>query len=131
MVGAYPWDIETMLDRLGEDRPQIWGHLFGHVWAGAKAVYSGTQYDHVKRDIETMLGGIGEGATKFGGTYLDSQGKERAMYILDRRHALCLASGYDVAICMCITDLHDKLQAQASQLNPNLRQGGKGWATHE
>lgn len=72
------------------------------------------EHAHVMRDIRVMLDGLGEGQSKFGSTYLDAQGKERACYLLPKRETLILVSGYSVALRSRIIDRWQQLEAEAA-----------------
>lgn len=73
---------------------------------------TGKRHDHVARDIKKMLLALhGEGAPKFGGTYLDNQGKERPLYSLPQRECLILVSGYSIAMRARIIDRWRELEA--------------------
>ena len=68
------------------------------------ATKTGKRHDHVLRDIENMLSELEIGQPKFGGTYLDAQGKERKEYLLPERECLILAAGYSIQLRAKIID---------------------------
>lgn len=59
------------------------------------AELAGKKHQHVKRDIETMLGQLNEDVSNFGQTYTDSQNRRQTEYRLDRYHTEVLVTGYD------------------------------------
>jgi phage antirepressor YoqD-like protein len=66
------------------------------------AKLTGKQHQHVKRDVEKMLGELGEDASSFGRIYLDSMNREQVEYLLDREHTDCLLTGYSAAMRMAV-----------------------------
>lgn len=71
---------------------------------------TGKRHDHVIRDIESTLEAAGIGAPRFGGTYLDSQNKERPCYYLPRRECLLVVSGYSPKLRLAILDRLEELE---------------------
>jgi phage regulator Rha-like protein len=80
------------------------------------AALTGKQHAHVMRDIRVMLEELyGEGCqSKFGSTYLDDQGKERACFELDRDHTMTLITGYNATLRITIIRRWQELEAQAA-----------------
>ncbi|MFG0864595.1 Rha family transcriptional regulator [Pseudomonas sp. FYR_7] len=78
------------------------------------AELTGKQHQHVKRDIEKMLGDLKEDASKFGQIYFDSQNRARREYCLDREHTDCLLTGYSAAMRMAVIKRWRELEAQAA-----------------
>ncbi|WP_455481273.1 Rha family transcriptional regulator [Bartonella sp. B12(2025)] len=74
------------------------------------------RHDHVMRDIRHMLGELysEEGLPKFGGTYLDKQGKPQNCYNLPKRECLILVSGYSTTLRAKIVDRWQELEKQVS-----------------
>jgi hypothetical protein len=77
------------------------------------AELTGKRHDHVMRDIKAVLEQAGISAPKFGGTYLDSQNKERPCYHLPRRECDLLISGYSVPYRLAIIDRWMQLEAES------------------
>ncbi|AVD91117.1 transporter [Pseudomonas sp. SWI36] len=82
------------------------------------AELTGKQHQHVKRDIEKMLGDLKEDASKFGQIYFDSQNRARREYCLDREHTDCLLTGYSAAMRMAVIKRWRELEAQATPAAP-------------
>ena len=82
------------------------------------AQLTGKQHQHVKRDIEKMLGDLKEDASKFGQIYFDSQNRARREYCLDREHIDCLLTGYSTAMRMAVIKRWRELEAQAMPAAP-------------
>ena len=78
------------------------------------AEITGKRHDHVIRDIETILEEARIGAPRFGGTYRDSQNKERPCYFLPRRECDLVVSGYSVKYRLAIIDRWHELEAKAA-----------------
>lgn len=76
------------------------------------AALTGKRHDHVLRDIETTLEAAQIGAPKFGGTYLDSQNKERPCYFLPRYECDLVVSGYSVPYRAAIIKRWHELEAE-------------------
>lgn len=81
------------------------------------AKLTGKEHSNVMRDIRQFLAAIGqEGvASEIEATYTDSQGKERAMYLLPKRECLGLAARYDVNLQMAIIDRWAELEYKEQQ----------------
>lgn len=82
------------------------------------AELTGKQHQHVKRDIEKMLGDLKEDASKFGQIYFDSQNRARREYCLDREHTDCLLTGYSAAMRMAVIKRWRELEAQVTPAAP-------------
>ncbi|WP_367237209.1 Rha family transcriptional regulator [Pseudomonas sp. Rh2] len=82
------------------------------------AELTGKQHQHVKRDIEKMLGDLKEDASKFGQIYFDSQNRARREYCLDREHTDCLLTGYSAAMRMAVIKRWRELEAQTAPAAP-------------
>ncbi|WP_019220335.1 Rha family transcriptional regulator, partial [Bartonella florencae] len=74
------------------------------------------RHDHVMRDIKKMLEELYSegGLPKFGGTYLDKQGKPQNCYNLPKRECLILVSGYSTALRAKIIDRWQELEKQVA-----------------
>ena len=66
------------------------------------AELTGKQHQHVKRDVEKMLGELEEDASSFGRIYLDTMNRQQTEYLLDREHTDCLLTGYSAAMRMAV-----------------------------
>ena len=82
------------------------------------AELTGKQHQHVKRDIEKMLGDLKEDVSKFGQIYFDSQNRARREYCLDREHTECLLTGYSAAMRMAVIKRWRELEAQVAPAAP-------------
>ncbi|AFO47269.1 Rha family transcriptional regulator [Pseudomonas alloputida] len=82
------------------------------------AELTGKQHQHVKRDIEKMLGDLKEDASNFGQIYFDSQNRARREYCLDREHTDCLLTGYSAAMRMAVIKRWRELEDQATPAAP-------------
>ncbi|WP_208436439.1 Rha family transcriptional regulator, partial [Bartonella vinsonii] len=74
------------------------------------------RHDHVMRDIKKMLEELyyEGGFPKFGGTYLDTQGRPQNCYNLPKRECLILVSGYSTALRAKIIDRWQQLEQQVA-----------------
>ena len=54
------------------------------------------RHDHVKRDVENMLGQLGLDIPKFGGIYFDAQNRQQTEYLLDEELTMTLVTGYNI-----------------------------------
>ena len=79
------------------------------------------RHRNVMRDIRKMLEKLLGGRLKCEqssvtgcelSTYTNAQGKEQACYLLDRRHAECLITGWDVERRMKVIDLWHRLEEE-------------------
>lgn len=79
------------------------------------------EHAHVMRDVRNMLVELqvseGECQSRFGGTYIDSQGKRRPCYLLPKRECMILTSGYSIELRAAIIDRWMELEASASGAN--------------
>jgi len=73
------------------------------------------QHQHVKRDVEKMLGDLAEDASSFGRIYLDSMNRQQTEYLLDREHTDCLLTGYSAAMRMAVIKRWRELEEQAAR----------------
>lgn len=64
------------------------------------AELTGKRHPDVKRDIQKMLDDLGEDASIYAHTYLDSQNRQQTEYRLDREHVECLLTGYNAMLRM-------------------------------
>ena len=80
------------------------------------AEMTGKEHFHVLRDAKKMLIELysGGGASKFGGTYIDVQNKERPCYLLPKREVMVLITGYSIPLRAAVIDrlkqLEDRLR---------------------
>ncbi|WP_273755851.1 phage regulatory protein/antirepressor Ant [Bartonella sp. MM73XJBT.G] len=76
----------------------------------------GKRHDHVMRDIKKILEElyIEGGLPKFGGTYIDKQGKPQNCYNLPKRECLILVSGYSTVLRAKIIDRWQELEKQVA-----------------
>ena len=75
------------------------------------------RHDHVKRDVENMLGQLGLDIPKFGGIYFDAQNRQQTEYLLDEELTMTLVTGYNIVLrnrvikrcrhCSCFTTAAD------------------------
>lgn len=79
------------------------------------AAKTGKRHHHVLRDIKKMLEGLGEGATKFGCTYLDALGKSHPAYNLPERECYILATGYSIPLRAAIIDEWRAMKAASEE----------------
>lgn len=75
---------------------------------------TGKKHHHVRRDIQVTLAQADISASKFGGTYLDTQGKRRPCYYLPRFECDLLLSGYDVVYRKAILIRWYELEAEVA-----------------
>ncbi|WP_375664711.1 phage antirepressor KilAC domain-containing protein [Bartonella sp. CL162QHHD] len=82
----------------------------------------GKRHDHVMRDIKKILEELYTegGLPKFGGTYLDKQGKPQNCYNLPKRECLILVSGYNTTLRAKIIDRWQELEKQVVTPQINL-----------
>ncbi|WP_049870495.1 Rha family transcriptional regulator [Pseudomonas cremoricolorata] len=95
------------------------------------AELTGKQHQHVKRDIEKMLGDLKEDASKFGQIYFDSQNRAQREYCLDREHTDCLLTGYSAAMRMAVIKRWRELESQVALALPdftNPAAAARAWA---
>ena len=68
------------------------------------------------RDIRLMLAELELGESIFGSTYYDAQGKERPMFLLPKREALILSSGYNIQLRAKIIDKLEQMENNTQKL---------------
>ena len=56
------------------------------------------RHDHVKRDVENMLGQLGLDIPKFGGIYFDAKNRQQTEYLLDEELTMTLVTGYNIVL---------------------------------
>lgn len=78
------------------------------------AAYTGKRHLHVLRDIRKMLVELGEGETRFGSTYLDTQGKPHPAFNLPKRETMILVSGYSTQMRARIIDRWQELETMVT-----------------
>jgi len=89
------------------------------------AALTDKNHSHVMRDIRVMLEDLELGESKFGSTYFDAQGKERPMFLLPKREALILSSGYNIQLRAKIIDRLEQMEQATDKINsqhPQLMQ---------
>lgn len=75
------------------------------------AELTGKQHKDVMRDIRKMFSELGERNFALS-SYYSEQGKKIPMYELDKKHTLCLTSGYSAKLRMKIIDKIEELEEQ-------------------
>jgi len=75
---------------------------------------TGKQHFHVKRDVEEMLGSLGEDASKFGCIYRDSMNRAQREYLLPKDLTLTLVSGYSIPLRHKIISRWQELEAKVA-----------------
>lgn len=73
------------------------------------------RHDHVKRDVENMLGQLGLDIPKFGGIYFDAQNRQQTEYLLDEELTMTLVTGYNIVLRNRVIKRWKELELQASQ----------------
>lgn len=76
------------------------------------------RHDHVIRDIENMLAGLGSTSPQFWGHLPDAYNRNQRAAFLPKRETLILVSGYSVAIRAKIIDRWQELEAGATLCIP-------------
>lgn len=71
---------------------------------------TGKRHGNVLTDIRTMLNGLEIDELKFQSIYLDTNNRDKPMFVLPQREALILASGYDVKLRAKIIDRLQELE---------------------
>ncbi len=79
------------------------------------AELTGKRHPDVKRDIQRMMDELGEDASIYAHTYLDSQNRQQVEYRLDREHVECLLTGYSAMLRMKVIKRLKELEASTSQ----------------
>lgn len=80
---------------------------------------TGKNHSHIMRDIRLMLAELELGESIFGSTYYDVQGKERPMFLLPKREALILSSGYSIQLRAKIIDRLEQMESNVQKLPTN------------
>jgi hypothetical protein len=75
------------------------------------------QHQHVKRDIEAMGLDLGIDVSSFGRIYLDQRNREQTEYVLPKREALILCSGYSIELRARLVDRVDALERRIALPN--------------
>jgi Rha family phage regulatory protein len=75
---------------------------------------TGKRHDHVMRDIRIILEEAEIGLPRFGESYLNAQNKPQPYYLLPKREALLVASGYSVKFRLAIIDRWQELEEKSS-----------------
>ena len=77
------------------------------------------RHDHVKRDVENMLGQLGLDIPKFGGIYFDAQNRQQTEYLLDEELTMTLVTGYNVVLRNRVIKRWKELENQSPVNLPN------------
>ena len=72
------------------------------------------RHDHVKRDVENMLGQLGLDIPKFGGIYFDAQNRQQTEYLLDEELTMTLVTGYNIVLRNRVIKRWRELESQVS-----------------
>lgn len=72
------------------------------------------RHDHVKRDVENMLGQLGLDIPKFGGIYFDTQNRQQTEYLLDEELTMTLVTGYNIVLRNRVIKRWKELELQAN-----------------
>ena len=72
------------------------------------------RHDHVKRDVENMLGQLGLDIPKFGGIYFDAQNRQQTEYLLDEELTMTLVTGYNIVLRNRVIKRWKELELQAN-----------------
>jgi len=86
------------------------------------AEITGKQHAHVMRDLRSTLDSIAESKNGLGvyeANYLDSNGQQRPMYLLDKKATLLIVSGYDVNLRLAIINRWEELETQNAAKLPS------------
>lgn len=73
------------------------------------------RHDHVKRDVENMLGQLGLDIPKFGGIYFDAQNRQQTEYLLDEELTMTLVTGYNIVLRNRVIKRWKELELQVNQ----------------
>lgn len=76
------------------------------------------RHDHVKRDVENMLGQLGLDIPKFGGIYFDAQNRQQTEYLLDEELTMTLVTGYNIVLRNRVIKRWKELEQQPDLNNP-------------
>ena len=71
------------------------------------------RHDHVKRDVENMLGQLGLDIPKFGGIYFDAQNRQQTEYLLDEELTMTLVTGYNIVLRNRVIKRWKELEGQS------------------
>lgn len=71
------------------------------------------RHDHVKRDVENMLGQLGLDIPKFGGIYFDAQNRQQTEYLLDEELTMTLVTGYNIVLRNRVIKRWKELESQS------------------
>ena len=72
------------------------------------------RHDHVKRDVENMLGQLGLDIPKFGGIYFDAKNRQQTEYLLDEELTMTLVTGYNIVLRNRVIKRWKELESQVS-----------------
>jgi len=78
------------------------------------AELTGKQHQHVRRDVESMLGALEVDPSSFGRIYKDARNRDQSEYALPKRETLLLVSGYSVELRARIIDRWMELEEGAT-----------------
>ena len=73
------------------------------------------RHDHVKRDVENMLGQLGLDIPKFGGIYFDAQNRQQTEYLLDEELTMTLVTGYNIVLRNRVIKRWKELESQIAK----------------
>ena len=73
------------------------------------------RHDHVKSDVENMLGQLGLDIPKFGGIYFDAQNRQQTEYLLDEELTMTLVTGYNIVLRNRVIKRWKELEDKASK----------------
>ena len=73
------------------------------------------RHDHVKRDVENMLGQLGLDIPKFGGIYFDAKNRQQTEYLLDEELTMTLVTGYNIVLRNRVIKRWKELESQIAQ----------------
>ncbi|OOW14819.1 phage antirepressor KilAC domain-containing protein [Acinetobacter sp. MF4640] len=73
------------------------------------------RHDHVKRDVENMLGQLGLDIPKFGDIYFDAQNRQQTEYLLDEELTMTLVTGYNIVLRNRVIKRWKELEDKASK----------------
>ena len=79
------------------------------------AEITGKEHKNVMRDLRLILDNLAELKNELGvyeANYLDSNGQQRPMYLLDKKATLLIVSGYDVNLRLAIINRWEELESQ-------------------
>jgi phage antirepressor YoqD-like protein len=82
------------------------------------AELTGKNHADVLRDIRKTLGQLEAGASSFASTYLDASNRLKPEFLLPKREALILVSGYSVELRARIIDRWQELEASSQRPSP-------------